>query len=70
MKNSLFVMAAFCAILSACAEMFRDGDRVAFVGDSITHMGYYVRIISDYYVTRFPDKDIKLGSSCISVGLF
>lgn len=59
MKNSLFVMAAFCAILSACAEMFRDGDRVAFVGDSITHMGYYVRIISDYYVTRFPDKDIK-----------
>ena len=45
--------------MTAGAEMFRDGDRVAFVGDSITHMGYYVRIVSDYYVTRFPDSDIR-----------
>ena len=52
--------AAIVAAASARAEMFRDGDRVAFVGDSITHMGYYVRIVSDYYVTRFPESDIRI----------
>jgi len=45
--------------LTAAAEEFREGDRVAFVGDSITHMGQYVRFIADYYLTRFPDRDIR-----------
>lgn len=32
--------------------------RVAFIGDSITHMGYYIRNIEHYYHTRYPNKDI------------
>lgn len=47
--------------LCACAAMFKDGDRVAFLGDSITERGdfNYIRVISDYYLTRFPDSDIR-----------
>lgn len=67
-----FFLALTCAAAwGASAEMFRDGDRVAFVGDSITHMGYYVRTIADYYITRFPDRDIRFfqrgkgGSRCV-----
>lgn len=39
--------------------MFRDGDRVVFFGDSITAGGNYHRFLSDYYLTRFPDADIR-----------
>ena len=47
--------------LGAHCAMFHDGDRVAFLGDSITERGdfNYVRVISDYYLTRFPDADIR-----------
>ena len=56
----IILLALACAFaLGASGEMFRDGDRVAFVGDSITHMGYYIRTIADYYITRFPDRDIR-----------
>lgn len=55
----LFLAATSVIVLGAPAEMFRDGDRVAFVGDSITYMGYYIRTIADYYITRFPDRDIR-----------
>lgn len=56
----IILLALACAFApGASGEMFRDGDRVAFVGDSITHMGYYIRTIADYYITRFPDRDIR-----------
>ena len=55
----LFLAAASVVALGTHADMFRDGDRVVFMGDSITYMGYYVRTIADYYITRFPDRDIR-----------
>ena len=53
--------AALCATaaIPAHAGMFRDGDRVVFFGDSITAGGGYHRYLSDYYVTRCPDADIR-----------
>ena len=39
--------------------MFRNGDRVAFLGDSITEGGVYHRILADYYLTRCPEADIR-----------
>lgn len=33
---------------------FEDGDRVAFIGDSITHFGYTHTLIYHYYTTRYP----------------
>lgn len=39
--------------------IFKDGDRVAFIGNSITHVGLYHLYIQSYYQTRFPDKNIE-----------
>ena len=37
---------------------FEEGERVVFVGNSITHGGHYHSFIWLYYMTRFPDKPI------------
>ena len=34
---------------------FEPNDRVAFIGDSITHGGYHHSLIFNYYSTRYPD---------------
>jgi len=39
---------------------FKKGDRVAFVGNSITHGGRYHQYIWLYYMTRFPDMPITI----------
>lgn len=56
-----FAAATFlaAAVLGAHGAMFKDGDRVVFFGDSITAGGNYHRYLSDYYITRFPDADIR-----------
>jgi hypothetical protein len=40
-------------------EPFTDGDKVCFIGNSITHGGKYHSLIYLYYLTRFPEKEIK-----------
>lgn len=35
----------------------KTGDRVAFIGDSITHGGYTHAFIYNYYATRYPNCD-------------
>ncbi len=39
--------------------MFQDGDTVVFFGDSITHGGYFIYNVYDYYLTRFPKAKIR-----------
>lgn len=39
---------------------FTDGDRVAFLGNSITEAGYYGSNIWLYYMTRFPERKISI----------
>lgn len=39
---------------------FVDGDRVVFLGNSITEAGYYGANIWLYYMTRFPDQKISV----------
>jgi lysophospholipase L1-like esterase len=43
----------------------RDGERVLFLGDSITNAGTYVQYIDAYLITRFPQQKFEL----INVGL-
>jgi hypothetical protein len=43
--------------------LFRAGDRVAFLGDSITAGGGCHRILADYYPMRFPDADIRFTNA-------
>lgn len=52
----------FCLLvlsLSVHGEMFKDGETVCFLGDSITNGGRYQGVILNYYLTRFPDKKIR-----------
>lgn len=39
---------------------FKSGDRVAFVGNSITHGGHYHSYVWLYYMTHFPDRRIQI----------
>ena len=60
MKRTLFSLAAATLpAASASAQQaipqFQAGERVAFIGDSITHGGHYHSYIWLYYMTRFPN---------------
>ena len=60
MKRTLFSLAAATLLaVSASAQQaipqFQAGERVAFIGDSITHGGHYHSYIWLYYMTRFPN---------------
>ena len=39
---------------------FEEGERVVFVGNSITHGGHYHSFIWLYYMTRFPNMPIRI----------
>ncbi len=51
---------------SVQAELFKDGDRVVFYGDSITHKGMYLYDVYDYYLTRFPTAKIRFFNAGVS----
>ena len=54
-------LVGLCAtMMSAQAEVFKDGERAAFFGDSVTHHGYWVKPLQDFYYTRFPKRDIHI----------
>lgn len=38
---------------------FRDGDRVCFIGDSITHRGLWLHYLETFYRIRFPERNIQ-----------
>nr|WP_319510290.1 SGNH/GDSL hydrolase family protein [uncultured Draconibacterium sp.] len=62
-KIILFLIA--CAIFGASQAQqnippFKSGERVVFVGNSITHGGYYHSFIWLYYMTRFPEMPISI----------
>ena len=45
---------------------FQDGDRVVFYGDSITHGGYYAKMLADFYLTRYPDRTVRFYNAGVS----
>ena len=44
----------------------KDGDRVMFIGDSITHQCLYTQYVEDYFFTRYPTVNIKFRNAGIS----
>lgn len=42
------------AIENQNSPLLHDGDRVNFVGNSITHGGHYINYITRFYLTRYP----------------
>lgn len=64
LKLMLAVMFAI-AVGNASAQQlkpFKAGDRVAFVGNSITDGGHYHSYIWLYYMTRFPEMRVWMGN--------
>ncbi len=61
MKALNYIVSAIVGLSSLSANAqglvlrFQSGDKVAFVGDSITHGGHYHSYIWLFYMTRFPD---------------
>lgn len=55
--------AAVCALLCLCAlgdaSKFKDGDRVCFIGDSITQQAHYHTQILLFHATRFPQMRLE-----------
>lgn len=41
-------------------EPFKDGDRVVFLGNSITHAGFYESYVWLYYMTHFPERKVQI----------
>ncbi|MBL6829474.1 MAG: GDSL family lipase, partial [Puniceicoccaceae bacterium] len=52
--------------LKASVPPFQHGDRVAFIGDSITHGGRYHADIYLYHATRFPNRPFVIHNCGIS----
>ena len=55
--------AGTCAIEKVRSAPFKDGDRVVFFGDSITHGGLYGEYVNLFYVTRYPKRNIWFSNS-------
>lgn len=64
MKKSVTVcLLSFLLVYTSYAQElnpFKDGDRVVFLGNSITHAGYYESYIWLYYMTHFPDRKVHV----------
>lgn len=63
MKRVLLVLMIIVASVTAAAQtipQFKAGDRVALIGDSITHGGHYHSYIWLYYMTRFPNMPLTI----------
>ena len=57
--TAVFVVGVWLSASGVRAEMFKDGETVVFLGDSITAGGRYYNVVSDYYLTRFPERTIR-----------
>ncbi len=55
--------ATILAAFSALSAPFKDGDRVVFFGDSITHGGRYGEYVNLFYATRYPERNIWFSNS-------
>lgn len=65
-KVVLWAAVAVCGVASLGAAPFRDGDRVVFYGDSITHAGAYPRMVSDFYLMRYPDRTVRFFNAGVA----
>src|ERR1051325_4818564 len=58
MRPTLLVVILFDFASPALADFaIRDGDTVVFLGDSITAEGTYGRMVENYTLLRFPDRN-------------
>src|SRR3954464_14887772 len=61
----LISLSFYCRVYAQSVAPFKAGDRVVFVGNSITDGGHYHSYIWLYYMTHFPDRRI----TCLNAGI-
>ncbi|MDO4573926.1 MAG: SGNH/GDSL hydrolase family protein [Planctomycetia bacterium] len=66
MKKLLLAVVLAWFTTFASAEVFQNGQNVCFLGDSITHGGIFHYNVYTYYVTRFPDRDVRMFNAGVS----
>ena len=66
MNRLFFGLVGALLVCSARAGLFKDGETVCFLGDSITHGGRFHSYVYDYYLTRFPDRTVRFVNAGIS----
>lgn len=60
----LVLVAAVAHVAAAYAALpFKAGERVVFLGDSITRLGNHLRVVEDYVLTRYPGVDIRFRNA-------
>ncbi len=64
-RLSLFVLFLLLRHM-ASGDVFKDGETVCFLGDSITHGGRFHSIVYDYYLTRYPERTIRFVNAGVS----
>jgi lysophospholipase L1-like esterase len=62
---TFYVLSIFSVVKAQTIAPFKAGDRIAFVGNSITDGGHYHSYIWLYYMTHFPDMRI----TCFNTGV-
>ena len=65
MRRWLLVAAAVNVAAVYAALPFKAGERVVFLGDSITRLGNHLRVVEDYVLTRYPGVDIRFRNAGI-----
>lgn len=60
------LLTSLCVTAQAQAPKFQDGDRICFIGDSITHGGGYHTQVLLFYLTRFPQMKLEASNCGIS----
>lgn len=58
--GSLFLTCCFVSVAAQSIKPFTPGDRVAFLGNSITEAGHYHSFVWLFYMTRFPKDRIDI----------
>jgi lysophospholipase L1-like esterase len=66
MKRLLFFGLLLFVARVSCGDVFKDGETVCFLGDSITHGGRFHSLVYDYYLTRYPERTIRFVNAGVS----
>ena len=61
--RGLSLAVCLSAAVTVQSAPFKDGDRVVFFGDSITHGGFYGEYVNLFYATRYPERNIWFSNS-------
>ncbi|WP_111708233.1 SGNH/GDSL hydrolase family protein [Lutibacter citreus] len=64
--SSIFVIVFSVSVFAQKLPIFKDGQTVCFIGNSITQAGTYHMLVQAYYAIHFPGNKVKFISCGVS----